>query len=255
MSHYAAMSLPPEVKLVVTWHSDIVRQQKALVFYRPFLKTLMRRASAIIGVVPFGFDLQRYQVPHPKAAEIREKVGRKIVFALGRHVYYKGFDVLIRAMKDVPDACLLLGGTGPLLEEHKRLAGDNVHFVGRIPDEDLPAYYQACDVYCLPSTEPSEAFGIVQVEAMAAGKPVICTDLRNGVNWVNPDGPTVPPRDPVALAGAIKEVLRNPPATKNLERAKSLFSLEALRIGTLAVYREALDSGSVPELIRAPSRN
>ena len=268
MSHYAAVSLPREVKLVVTWHSDIVRQKSVFAFYRPMLKGLMARASFVIAptpahfdsmpqlaslatpekrrVVPFGFDLERYRRPHPKASEIRQKIKAPMVFALGRHVYYKGFDVLIRAMQNVPGACLLLGGTGPLTGELKAMAGKNVHFVGRIPDEELPAYYQACDVYCLPSVAPSEAFGIVQVEAMAAGKPVICTQLDNGVNWVNPEGPTVPPGDVQALASALNEVLKNPPATKNAERADRLFSLPALREATLAVYREALRDQVVP---------
>ena len=99
---------------------------------------------------------------------------------------------------------LVLGGQGPLTEELRRAAAEAgvapaFDFAGRIPDVDLPAYYHASDVYCLPSVERAEAFGIVQVEAMASGRPVVCCELGNGVTWVNQDGVTglvVPPADP-----------------------------------------------------------
>jgi rhamnosyl/mannosyltransferase len=123
-----------------------------------------------------------------------------------------------------------------------------VAFVGRIPEEELPAYYQACDIFCLPSVERSEAFGIVQVEAMAAGKPVLCCQLDNGVNWVNPHGVTglaVAPRDPPALAAALRQLFADEPLRRALgaaaaRRASENFSLAALGAGTLAVYRRSV---------------
>lgn len=276
MAHLAYELLPRSVKRVITWHSDIVRQQGLLRLYRPLLDRTLRRADAIIAptpahisasrlldpvrdsarfhVVPFGFDLSRFRERPVLADEIRKRyAGRFLLFALGRHVYYKGFEFLIRALASVPQATLALGGQGPLTADLRRIAreagvADRVDFAGRIPDAELPAWYHACDVFCLPSVEPAEAFGIVQVEAMACGKPVLCCQLNNGVNWVNRDGETglaVPPADPQALAAALERLQREPDLGRRLgeagrKRAYSTFSAEAMARDTRAVYREVL---------------
>jgi rhamnosyl/mannosyltransferase len=278
MAHLAYELLPRSVRRVIGWHSDIVRQQTLLALYRPFLNHSLRRADAIIAatpehisssaqlapvrdtarfhVVPFGFDLSRFKERPALADQIRRRYdGNFFLFALGRHVYYKGFEFLIRALAAVPQARLALGGQGPLTGELQRIAremgvGGRLDFVGRIPDRDLPAWYHACDVFCLPSVEPAEAFGIVQVEAMACGKPVLCCQLRNGVNWVNRDGETglaVPPADPAALAGALERLrgdgaLRARLGEEGHRRAYSVFSAEAMAKATLSVYREVLSS-------------
>jgi rhamnosyl/mannosyltransferase len=276
MAHLAYELMPRSVKRVISWHSDIVRQQKLLKLYRPFLDHSLRAADAIIAatpahissseqlspvretarfrVVPYGFDLSRFEQRPALADEIRGRFGgRFLVFALGRHVYYKGFEFLIRALGSLPGAALALGGQGPLTPELQRIAreagvAERVQFVGRIPDKDLPAWYHACDVFCLPSVEPAEAFGIVQVEAMACGKPVVCCQLDNGVNWVNRDGETgfaVPPADPGALAGALARLQQDATLRARLgeagrRRAFGEFSSGAMAKATLAVYREVL---------------
>ena len=278
MSHLAAMALPKNVRLVISWHSDIVRQQKLLKLYRPFLDRIIARADAIIAatprhfsastqlgcadparlhVVPYGIDFAPFEEPSAMAAGDKLRArhpGRKIVFAVGRHVYYKGFEYLIHAMKAVrQDALLILGGTGPLSADLKALAAaegleNRVVFAGRIPDEALPAYYHAADVFCLPSVEPSEAFGLVQVEAMACMKPVVCCELGTGVSYVNQHevtGLVVPPRDPAALAGAIDRLLGNDALRTKMgvagrSRAASEFSLQQMWAGTLSVYRAIL---------------
>jgi rhamnosyl/mannosyltransferase len=87
-----------------------------------------------------------------------------------------------------------------------------VHFPGFVPQAELPALYQACDIFCLPSVTQAEAFGIVQVEAMAASKPVVGSRLGNGVEYVNQNGVTgvtVPPNDPTAFAKALNGLLKN----------------------------------------------
>jgi rhamnosyl/mannosyltransferase len=276
MAHLAYELLPRSVKRIIGWHSDIVRQQRLLKLYRPLLNHSLRTADAIIAatpahissseqlssvrdtarfrVVPYGFDLSRFSERPPLADEIRSRYGGKfLVFALGRHVYYKGFEFLIRALADVPEAALALGGQGPLTPQLQRIAraagvADRVQFVGRIPDRDLPGWYHACDAFCLPSVEPAEAFGIVQVEAMACGKPVVCCQLNNGVTWVNRDretGLVVPPADAAALAGALTRLLRDPALRARLgaqgrHRAFSEFTSDAMAKATLAVYREVL---------------
>jgi rhamnosyl/mannosyltransferase len=192
------------------------------------------------------------------ADEIRRRfAGQFLVFALGRHVYYKGFEYLIRAIAGVPGAALALGGEGPLTETLRSAAreagvAERVFFTGRIADAELPAWYHACDVFCLPSIERAEAFGIAQVEAMACGKPVVCCRLDNGVNWVNRDGETglaVAPADSTALAGALTRLQADPALRARLgdqarRRALAQFTAEAMAKGTLAVYREVLSCAS-----------
>ncbi len=275
MAHVSALALPWTIPVVVTWHSDVVRQARLMRLYRPLQDRMLRRAARIIAptpahftssgeltrlgmfhkhrVVPFGIDVGPFITPHPAAPGIRARFDGPLVFALGRHVGYKGFEFLIEAMGLVPGAHLALGGTGPLTESLRSRAaalglGARVHFAGRIPDHELPAWYQACDVHCMPSVERSEAFGIVQIEAMSAGRPVVCCALDNGVNYVNIDGQTglaVPPRDVRALAAALRGLLGDPALRQRLgkqgrARVVAEFSMDALRRGTLAVYQEAV---------------
>jgi rhamnosyl/mannosyltransferase len=276
MAHLATSSLPRAVRRVITWHSDIVRQKNLLRLYRPFLNRLVGSADAIIlptpahlsaseqlgavrdrsrfHVVPFGFDFSHFAKSSEGAEAIRARYKDKLlVFALGRHVYYKGFEYLIRALQIAPDAHVVLGGRGPLTSELVALARSlgvekRIDLAGRIPEERLTDYYQACDVFCMPSVEKAEAFGIVQLEAMAAGKPVVCCELYNGVTYVNRDGETgfvVPPKDPGALAEALQRLYVDPGLRARLgeqarRRALGEFSLERMRDGTLAVYRKVL---------------
>jgi glycosyltransferase involved in cell wall biosynthesis len=276
MSHVASWAIPAHVPRVITWHADIIRQKLMLAAYRPFQNAALRNAKAIIAatpahikssaelpkphlasklhVIPFGFDLAHYALPLGLTSEIQKRYPGKIIFALGRHVHYKGFDVLIKAMAQLPqDTQLIIGGEGPLSAEWKALAAlspaaSRIHFVGKISDADLPAYFQACDVFCLPAVNQAEAFGIVQVEAFACAKPVVSTKLNNGVDFVNQDGVTgytVTPSSVDELAMALNKLLADPALRKRLgeqalQRAQLEFSLEALRSKTLAVYKQAV---------------
>jgi len=282
LSHFSVTFLPRSVKIVITWHSDVIRQRRFLRFYKPFLDRIVRRADAIIAptpmhfttstqlsscddtrklhVIPFGIDFDRFAMT-PELSKsftrIRERYGgEKLIFSVGRHVYYKGYEYLLRSMKEV-DATLLLGGTGPLTDGLKHLAeslrlNDKVVFLGRVPDDELPAYYHASDVFCLPSVERSEAFGIVQVEAMACGKPVVCCELHNGVSYVNRHGVTglvVPPRDPRSLAAALNELLgdeqkRNAMGDAAYTWARREFTLERMCRETLCLYQSVLSGKS-----------
>ncbi|MDR3323592.1 MAG: glycosyltransferase [Zoogloeaceae bacterium] len=283
MSHLASLVIPARVPRVITWHAEIVRQQYLLKLYRPWQNRGLRRAGAIIvaapenrraspdlllpgipdkvRVIPFGFDLTRFAQPDAEtlagAARLRAAhPGKKLVFALGRHVSYKGFDVLIQALAGLgPDVRLLLGGEGPLrptLERQATRLGlqDRVCFLGRIPEARLAAHYQACDVFCLPSVTKAEAFGIVQLEAMAAGRPVVSTRLGNGVDFVNQEGKTgltVPPGNVAALTAALAALLAREDWRKELgraaqRRALSEFQRERMAASTLALYRAVLQA-------------
>jgi rhamnosyl/mannosyltransferase len=278
MSHFASMCLPAAIPRIISWHADVTRQKILLKFYRPLLKRALHKAAAIVvatpahisssnelsqlddnnkcRTIPYGFDLRRFLDHHADTESVRHKFPGKLIFALGRHVYYKGFDVLIKAMQQIgQDTHLILGGTGPLTEQWRHeaeLCGvtNRVHFVGHIIEKDLPAYYQACDVFCLPSVSQAEAFGIVQVEAMACGKAVVSTTLGNGVDYVNQHGitgMTVPPNDVDALAEKINQLLVDNHLRQKLgqqarKRALEEFSLEKMGKTTLALYNNVLHS-------------
>lgn len=279
MAHLASYFMPKGVKLVITWHSDIIRQKNLLKLYRPFLNNIINRADAIIAptpkhfssstqlqvakdksrfhVVPFGLDLSQFnETPAvlKRAQELRDEQGKvPVIFSFGRHIYYKGFEYLIQAMKEVKGAVLWLGGVGPLTEKYRELAqdlkiDDRIKFLGKIPPEDLAAYYHAADVFCLSSVDQSEAFGLVQVEAMASKKPVVCCELDNGVTYVNRHGETglvVPPRDPASLAEALNkliadEKLRSTFGTAAYNWVHSEFTLEKMGREMIALYRQLM---------------
>lgn len=275
LAHLASMIFPANVKRVITWHSDIVRQKRLLAVYLPFLQRVTRQADALVAatqahyssshqipedvpahkrhVIPFGLDFGSLALtPHTTALCAKLKIEaehRTIIFALGRHVYYKGFEVLIEAMQHV-DAQLILGGDGPLrqnLQEQTEKLGisHKVTFTGSIPEADLAAYFHACALFCLPSVEQSEAFGLVQLEAMACAKPVICTQLNNGVNVLNVHGETgfaVPVRDSKALAQRINQLINDPALRLRLgEQARSrslnVYSLPAMTASHVTLYQ------------------
>lgn len=278
LGHLTALTLPRSIRRVISWHSDIIRQRRALALYGPFMRHFVRNVDGLIGatpqhlnasaqippgrpgqvrrVVPYGFDPA--QLVWSERAKARKSellalaAGRPIIFTVGRHVYYKGFDVLLRAMAEI-EALLIIGGTGPLSAELKLQAGtpelrDRVLFAGYIPDEELIAYYDACEVFTMPSTDRSEAFGLVQLEAMHFGKPVVSTRLGTGVEFVNVEGETgllVPPGDVAALRSAIQHLLADPGLRRRLgdagrARVASTFSVAQMVHGTLDAYRSIL---------------
>ena len=259
--------------LVATYHSDIVRQRLLGRLFAPFQDAFLRRCGAILAtspdylasspvlathrdrcrVVPYGIPLAQFTSADPEdVARIRERHGPRILLAVGRLIYYKGFDVLIDAMRDI-DAALLLIGDGPLRKELEERAstngvGQRVRFLGEIQNRDVTPFFHACDVFVLPSVARSEAFGIVQIEALAAGRPVVNTALDSGVPFVSRHGETgltVPPRDSAALAGAANRLLSDPGLRASLgeagrRRAHDDFSAERMIERTLEIYREVM---------------
>jgi rhamnosyl/mannosyltransferase len=126
--------------------------------------------------------------------------------------------------------------------------GARVKFVGFIPDPLLVAYFETCDVFCMPSVERAEQFGLVQLEAMYCSKPVVTTRLGTGVEYVTLDGETglvVPPQDPPALANALRTLLADPALRARMgaagrQRIESVFSVEQMVHKTVDVYRRVL---------------
>ena len=264
-------------RLVVTYHSDIVRQKYLGWAYGPFVRRLLDRANAVIVsnptflrnspfvaaqaqktvVIPFGQKLATFEPTvqsRARAQEIRAEYGERIALFVGKLRYYKGVANLITAMCEVnPSVQTLIAGSGPMETAWKALAqakgvGGRVHFVGRITARELPAYFQAAKMFVLPSSHPSETFGIVQSEAMASGLPCICTELGTGTSYVNQHGITglvVPSRDPHALAIAINMLDDNEPerlkmARAALARARAEFSHTVMIDRTMKLYERLL---------------
>ncbi|HEY6420256.1 MAG TPA: glycosyltransferase [Candidatus Binataceae bacterium] len=264
--------------LVATWHSDVVRQELLATAFEPFLQRFLKHCLVLIAsspnyiessrvlsavrercrVIPYGIAADRFKARDPAAIDsIRARYGPKIVLTVGRLVYYKGVEYLIDAMAKI-DGCLLVVGDGPLrasLERRARAIGvaDRVAFIGEVSDCNLASYYQACDVFVLPSVARSEAFGIVQLEAMACGKPVINTSLASGVPFASLDGVTgvtVPPGSPAPLADALTlllddENLRAKYGRAALSRVESEFSLDAMVRRTIEVYEKISGRGRI----------
>ncbi len=235
MAVIALFLTPFRGKVVVHWHSDIVKQKTLLRLFLPFQNWLLKRADRIVGTSPVyvaqSDHLTRWQfktsylpigidglkISPYRASSIKARFpNRKVVFSLGRAVAYKGFEYLIEATRLLPDNYVtIIGGEGPLLGQMKRQAAeagiqDRIFFPGFIPDSELPAWFGACDVFVLSSTMKTEAYAIVQLEAMSCGRPVISTHIEgSGVHWVNAHGESgiiVPTRDSRALADAIVEI-------------------------------------------------
>lgn len=258
-------------KLIITHHADTLGRAVLRAAVNPFVRRVMTRADAIIvtserylkssneladyrekcHIVPLGIDIEAFGGKTlPGVQDINEKYGRRIVLAVGRLVPYKGFEFLLRAMVNV-DATLLLIGKGRLDPKLKELIaslglGNKAHILGYA--NDIAPFYKAAQIFVLPSITRAEAFGLVQVEAMAVGTPVVNTDLDTGVPQVSVDGVTgitVPPKDPVALARAINFLLENDDTRNKYgqaasKRAREEFSVVRMAATTLKVYESAL---------------
>jgi rhamnosyl/mannosyltransferase len=206
-------------------------------------------------VVPYGIDVAPFEMTPEmtaRVAAIRADARRPLLLFVGRLVPYKGVDVLVRAMVDTP-AHLVIIGDGPLRAPLEQLAADlgvadRVRFAGTLPDPDVVGHYHACDTFVLPSVTRAEAFGMVQLEAMACGKPVISTDLPSGVPWVNRHGESglvVPPGNVERLREAIGTLLRDEPLRARLgagarQRDARDFTARRMAERTVALYREVL---------------
>jgi len=261
--------------VVMTYHADVIKRSHLLRLYRPVFERLAPRIRRFVTssdeylasslflaphrerccVIPFGVDVDAFTLglcEVDRVETLRQRHGARIVLFLGVLRYYKGLEVLVRAMAQVSGR-LLVAGRGPqraALEALTRELGltERVTFLGEVSDSERRCLLHACDVFALPSVDRSEAFGISQLEAMACGKPVVSSDLPTGVRLVNQAGVTgilVPPGNPDALAGAVNTLLEDEALRASFGKAARLrvdqeFTAERMIARTLDVYREAL---------------
>lgn len=276
-AHYILKMLKkyPACKLIVWWHLDITRQKFLRNFFNGQTKRLLRRAEKIVAtspnyiegskflplyrekcvVVPNCANSERITVSEKArraAAEIRARNGEKIVlFALGRHVPYKGMEYLVRASRLLgANYRIYIGGTGKLTPMLKELAAgdDKIVFLGKVDDDSRVAYTLACDIFCFPSVTKNEAFGLALVEAMALGKPAVTfTIAGSGVNYVSLNGVTgieAENGDVPAYADAIERLAEDPSLRERYgaaakERVETLFT-EAVFRGNVRSLLETL---------------
>lgn len=277
---------------VIHWQSDVVastidrRLALAYRLYRPLEQRLLAASQAIIAtsppyldasaalapwrdrcqIIPLGLDPARIPEPEPAARQRAETLwgetlssgGRTFrILAVGRLTYYKGHETLIRAAAGLPGSRVLIVGTGerraPLdrLIQSLALRG-RVSLPGFQPEADLNALLAGCDVLCLPSLERTEAFGLVLLEAMRFGKPVLVSDIAgSGTGWVvrrAGHGALVPPDDPLALAAALRALQADPAHREKLGLAglsalREQFGIGPVAAAVIEIYRQALATG------------
>lgn len=273
MANLAYFLAKPKTKLIIHWHSDIIKQTNLLFFYKPLQNWLLKKADKILvtspnllenspflkdfkkkcEVVPLFIDIEEFKAREARKVDFPNPKNKKIVLFVGRLIYYKGIDYLIEAIKEV-DALLLIAGDGVLRKKLEKKVkelnlSDKIIFLGRLSGEEIKYCYQVCDVFVLPSIEQTEAFGLVQLEAMLSGKPVINTNLPTGVPFVSKDketGFTIEPKDSKALARAINEILNNPQLAEKfgkngIERVYKFFSKEKNLEKILSIYNQILN--------------
>ena len=257
----------PSAPLAIWYHSDVVRPAlQYRLFYAPLARAAYSRARRfivsspplgehaaalrayrqLITVIPFGIDPAHWTAAPPVP---RSLDAEPFVLFVGRHVAYKGVDVLLRALQGTGIRAVI-AGDGPrraAWETMARRLGVPARFTGDVPDADLRALFGACAAFVLPSTTRAEAFGYVQLEAMASGKPVISTDVPSGVSWVNQHertGLIVRAGDVDALRGALRRLMDDDDLRVRLgrqarARVEDGFTMSHLRERLRALYAEA----------------
>lgn len=278
LGEVATLLAPRRIPVVATWHSDIVRQVRLGRLYRPLQEMFLSRARFLLPtsppmlehspqlsryrekcrVVHLGVEAARFALTpalEHRVAELKREWGRPTILFVGRLIEYKGLPILINAMQGVP-ARLEIVGDGRLRASlaaqvrHMQLE-EQVHFAGEVSEPELIARLHACEFLVLPSTGVNETLGLAQLEAMACGKPVVCTTLPTGVPYVTQDEVTglhVPPGNAPALRAALLRLLTDEPLRRRLgqaarERVEARFSADAMVEETLALYREAVRKG------------
>lgn len=272
---FADMMLPwirrPGQPLVVTYHSDIVRQGWLNTLYAPLRNYLLNSADRIIATSPpyaqTSEVLAAYRdktscIPLALAdcppadstlkAHWEARLGNDFFLFVGVPRYYKGLHFLIEALPHTRAQVVVVGdGTGrsELEARARQIGADNIRFLGRLPDADKQALFELCRGVVFPSHLRSEAFGVTLLEGARAGKPLISCEIGTGTSWVNLDqesGLVIPPADPAALASALNQLHHDPALCARLGRQarlrwQQMFQPAAVGEAYAGLYRELLE--------------
>jgi rhamnosyl/mannosyltransferase len=262
-------------KIAIWYHADMLlreRWKRALYsIFRPIEHFLFRRTDAFLAatphhvrlssvlcryrdrttIIPFAVPDDWFSITDEEAIagrSAREKIGGKYILFVGRFVPYKGLDTLVNAAEAIKCPIALVGA-GPLegylrREISARGLQAKIHLLGNV--EDVRPWYIGCEFLVLPSSSELEAFGIVQIEAMGLGKPVISSDLETGVTYVNRNGETgftFPAGDAEAFAAACNRLLDDDALRRELgsaarERTRREFSYSAIGEKLVRFFRE-----------------
>lgn len=278
LAAFCALLIAPKVRLLVHWHSDVIDKGFLGKLLFPLQYLLLLRADVVVAtsssyvdssfflshfgakvkVIPIGIDAKKapkllIRLPEKLDIFINEN---KVILAIGRLVPYKGFEFLILAAKNlVPDARLVIVGDGPLRMSLEALIKDSfledrVMLAGRLDDHQLNLLLHRASVYCMTSINKAEAFGVVMLEAMSCGLPVVATNIvGSGVPWVNQHGYSglnVAIKDSKSLAQACNQILRSESLRSQFsqgakQRFYNEFTADIAIYRTLNLYNSLLD--------------
>ena len=265
--------IPKNVRLIIHWHMDIIKQKHIYPFIKPVETALLKRADMVcvtspqyrdgslqlqpfkdkVRIVQNAMDEDNFILRDgdvEKINAVKAKYGNKpIVFFIGRHIQYKGLPHLIESEKYVKSDCVfVIAGSGPLTDELKaQCKSSRVHFVGRLSDEDLKLYHYAASVFAFPSVTKNEAFGVALAEAMYCGTPAVTFTIPgSGVNWVSQNGETgieVPNGDDEAYAEAVDKLIEDKKLNKKYgvaghQRVVENFTIPKMMAAQEKCYKE-----------------
>ncbi|MEJ3608884.1 glycosyltransferase family 4 protein [Pseudomonas sp. KBN10P05918] len=268
---------------VVTYHSDIIRQRVLLKLYRPLMSRFLHSVDRIVAaspnyfstsdvlrqyrektrVITYGLDKDGYPKPAAQRLEHwREKLGPRFFLFVGVMRYYKGLHILLDALQGT-DYPVVIVGAGPLQAELYAQAAAlglrNVHFLGRVDDEDKVALLQLSYAMVFPSHLRSEAFGISLLEGAMYGKPMISSEIGTGTSYINIHGETglvVPPSQPAAFRQAMRWLWEHPQQAEEMgrnaeARYRQLFTAEEMGRRWSELYRELLEEKASSRYVKA----
>jgi len=289
LADLALATLPADVPLIVYWHADIVGFPVLKKLLAPVIVRTLRRADRIIvadrttiagsallrpfadkcAVVPYGIDVDQFAVLsdlEQASAQALRAQSPRMILAIGRLVPYKGFGVLLESLKDL-DAEAVIIGEGPLESELRTKAADlgiagRVRFAGRLSSSEMKAHLHAARVLAFPSVTTAEAFGIVQLEAMAAGLPIVNTSLGTAVPYIarhDHEALTVTPDQPRPLADALRRILDEPALAERLgrsgqSRARAEYSQQTFVSRVRSLYSDILEAKAQRLAVAAEAR-